>query len=264
MAGTESSKRGKSMSAQVQQLHKTVGRNDPCPCGSGKKYKKCCLPRHEEEEQLRRKLEEPEILSDKYFTVKEYISESGFPVVNLDYFLLELLNIIGSIIHKLGKPNPEQVKELLKKLLSQGRNFFAGCQKCTVGCLKEPMKRASLQSLKDKGLRLEEFPKVLQKPVIINLFYFEFVNSIMVALAKELESLLPEAEAKDIVSTVSASIFDFVTENCWGNCNNRCIKEYGKNAYCSFCSFGEDKLPCPKAGEISYNEICATEADMIH
>jgi len=25
-----------------------TGRNDPCPCGSGKKYKKCCLPRHEE------------------------------------------------------------------------------------------------------------------------------------------------------------------------------------------------------------------------
>ncbi|WP_200388657.1 HEAT repeat domain-containing protein [Thiocapsa imhoffii] len=23
---------------------KKVGRNDPCPCGSGKKYKKCCLP----------------------------------------------------------------------------------------------------------------------------------------------------------------------------------------------------------------------------
>lgn len=25
-----------------------AGRNDPCPCGSGKKYKKCCLPQHEE------------------------------------------------------------------------------------------------------------------------------------------------------------------------------------------------------------------------
>ncbi len=24
-------------------LHRDVGRNDPCPCGSGKKYKKCCL-----------------------------------------------------------------------------------------------------------------------------------------------------------------------------------------------------------------------------
>ena len=22
--------------------HRGVGRNDPCPCGSGKKYKKCC------------------------------------------------------------------------------------------------------------------------------------------------------------------------------------------------------------------------------
>ncbi len=25
---------------------KKVGRNDPCPCGSGKKYKKCCLPKN--------------------------------------------------------------------------------------------------------------------------------------------------------------------------------------------------------------------------
>jgi len=24
-----------------------LGRNDPCPCGSGKKYKKCCLMRDE-------------------------------------------------------------------------------------------------------------------------------------------------------------------------------------------------------------------------
>jgi uncharacterized protein YecA (UPF0149 family) len=22
--------------------HRKVGRNDPCPCGSGKKYKRCC------------------------------------------------------------------------------------------------------------------------------------------------------------------------------------------------------------------------------
>jgi uncharacterized protein YchJ len=32
---------------QMQSAHPTtqtikVGRNDPCPCGSGKKYKKCC------------------------------------------------------------------------------------------------------------------------------------------------------------------------------------------------------------------------------
>jgi len=28
---------------QVQARTEKVGRNDPCPCGSGKKYKKCCL-----------------------------------------------------------------------------------------------------------------------------------------------------------------------------------------------------------------------------
>jgi len=27
----------------VRQSEARVGRNDPCPCGSGKKYKKCCL-----------------------------------------------------------------------------------------------------------------------------------------------------------------------------------------------------------------------------
>lgn len=26
-----------------QKVQPKVGRNDPCPCGSGKKYKKCCL-----------------------------------------------------------------------------------------------------------------------------------------------------------------------------------------------------------------------------
>lgn len=25
---------------------KKVGRNDPCPCGSNKKYKKCCISRN--------------------------------------------------------------------------------------------------------------------------------------------------------------------------------------------------------------------------
>jgi hypothetical protein len=30
-------------SQRVQNSFKGVGRNDPCPCGSGKKFKKCCL-----------------------------------------------------------------------------------------------------------------------------------------------------------------------------------------------------------------------------
>ena len=30
---------------QVVRLHPKIGRNDPCRCGSGKKYKRCCLER---------------------------------------------------------------------------------------------------------------------------------------------------------------------------------------------------------------------------
>lgn len=36
-----------------------VSRNDPCPCGSGKKYKKCCMPLHEE---IRKTLPKDELL----------------------------------------------------------------------------------------------------------------------------------------------------------------------------------------------------------
>lgn len=32
-----------SLSQSAQPAKKKVGRNDPCPCGSGKKYKKCCM-----------------------------------------------------------------------------------------------------------------------------------------------------------------------------------------------------------------------------
>jgi tetratricopeptide (TPR) repeat protein len=31
-------------------MAKKIGRNDPCPCGSGKKYKKCCIDKKIEKE----------------------------------------------------------------------------------------------------------------------------------------------------------------------------------------------------------------------
>lgn len=34
----------------------STGRNDPCPCGSGKKYKQCCLKTGDPKEKARRRL----------------------------------------------------------------------------------------------------------------------------------------------------------------------------------------------------------------
>ena len=51
-----------------QNTQEKIGRNDPCPCGSGKKYKHCCLPgyapsiehlwarQHEESDRLTREI----------------------------------------------------------------------------------------------------------------------------------------------------------------------------------------------------------------
>ncbi|MDK2905829.1 MAG: preprotein translocase subunit SecA, partial [Eubacteriaceae bacterium] len=41
MKTNEAQIEGNSQGAQQRKTQK-VGRNDPCPCGSGKKYKKCC------------------------------------------------------------------------------------------------------------------------------------------------------------------------------------------------------------------------------
>jgi len=38
----------------------SVGRNNLCPCGSGNKYKKCCLPKEAETERLIREQEDLE------------------------------------------------------------------------------------------------------------------------------------------------------------------------------------------------------------
>jgi len=48
-----------------------IGRNDPCPCGSGKRYKKCCLGRVS-----------PVVLSPELLELKRYIeNETGHEVV---------------------------------------------------------------------------------------------------------------------------------------------------------------------------------------
>ena len=42
LAQLEADMDGTSRKVPEKSLSAKVGRNDPCPCGSGKKYKKCC------------------------------------------------------------------------------------------------------------------------------------------------------------------------------------------------------------------------------
>ena len=42
MQPTDARHGGEEKPKTVRRTEKKVGRNDPCPCGSGKKYKNCC------------------------------------------------------------------------------------------------------------------------------------------------------------------------------------------------------------------------------
>lgn len=50
-----------------------IGRNQPCPCGSGNKYKKCCLIKRQEQMKQQREVKKKvdEMLSKKVDPVAE-------------------------------------------------------------------------------------------------------------------------------------------------------------------------------------------------
>jgi preprotein translocase subunit SecA len=41
MTAQQQKKRERSNPRQVKRRHRKIGRNEPCPCGSGLKYKRC-------------------------------------------------------------------------------------------------------------------------------------------------------------------------------------------------------------------------------
>ena len=76
-------------------MSKSIRRNDECPCGSGKKYKKCCLgktdnPEYCSIENAANVFKEP-LINHRYFiTIDKSVRESslsrafsgfGFPVI---------------------------------------------------------------------------------------------------------------------------------------------------------------------------------------
>ncbi|MGD9570199.1 MAG: YecA family protein [Sedimentibacter sp.] len=151
----------KEKKSKIVNLAPKLGRNDPCYCGSGKKYKNCCMKKDEEKKHIKYLLEQPMLISDEYFSVNEYIEISGYPLINFDMLLLEILNMTGSILHIFNSTNDIVYKDLLKKLYHYAKEFYNGCLNCEYGCIQIPQKSASFKSLRDKGFNVEELPVAL-------------------------------------------------------------------------------------------------------
>lgn len=248
----------------VIELKPKIGRNDLCYCGSGKKYKKCCMEKDQEEASRELLVKKKETVSDKYFSVKEYIELSGYPLVRFDFFLLEILNIIGSTLYKYSKVNKVKIKEIIKALYSYSKEFYEECLACKNNCLKDPLKRASFKSLIDKEYDIENLPAGLKREIAMNFFYIEFLNAVAAKLYIELCEEVDEETAGEMSSLLYSTLCDYVVGNCSEQCDNKCIMEHNKSSYCKFCTFGSEKLPCPRDGEISYDVIKALETDMEH
>jgi len=94
-----------------------VGRNDPCPCGSGRKYKKCCAMK---DMKLRNTASRP---SREDFPVRK-IDDYGEPKIDDDFFnenQFEMFSASGILYNTLIRPDLEKaVQAVVKRHLSRG------------------------------------------------------------------------------------------------------------------------------------------------
>lgn len=87
----------------------TIGRNEPCICGSGKKYKKCCLPK--ETQGILKKAAEISI-QDK--EIKKNVSKLNYP-----FFESDIDSLSNSVEDLIESKNFDKAKEVCKKLLEE-------------------------------------------------------------------------------------------------------------------------------------------------
>ena len=82
----------------------TVGRNDPCPCGSGKKYKKCCLIK----ENI---IELAEHRREKFYTEKQHLVEKVGNFLQKQIPLKEYNQLKTTLIERADKSIEKDLEE---------------------------------------------------------------------------------------------------------------------------------------------------------
>jgi hypothetical protein len=96
-----------------------IGRNEPCPCGSGKKYKKCCLAKHEKAREFLKETRAQDI--------QQTDKEEGLPpfvVTGFDLLAAENYEAASAHATELLKTHPEDDRlhdTLVTGLLASGR-----------------------------------------------------------------------------------------------------------------------------------------------
>jgi tetratricopeptide (TPR) repeat protein len=104
-----------------------TGRNKPCPCGSGKKYKRCCLPR--ERSAPAWPPLPPLVALPSIGTTERYLSfHDGKPVVwELPYDPLDDLS--NSVIDLIAAGDLEKAEQVCQRLLAEYPDMIDGLRR---------------------------------------------------------------------------------------------------------------------------------------
>ncbi|MBE6051254.1 MAG: hypothetical protein E7214_11575 [Clostridium sp.] len=193
----------------------------------------------------------------------DYIKKFKYPIRNVDYFFLELINVVGDFIIKEIDINSLDIKKILFNVLDSLKDFYNNCDGCECNCLKHPYESIKFDFEQNLGVDAQTIPSIMRQKIKINFFYLELVSVLGNSINNELEKIIEGDIAFDISSDVYYYILDYISFNCWENCHNKCIEKHNKNSYCEFCSMTNDKLPCPLKNEISLEDISCRKDDLM-
>ena len=95
---------------RVGKLMTKISRSAPCPCGSGKKYKKCCLHR-----------DEAQVISQQ----ASLLSSENNTIEALD----DLDNLSNSVVDLIGKGKLDEAEQACVELLNRYPDYIDGLER---------------------------------------------------------------------------------------------------------------------------------------
>lgn len=100
--------------------HKKVGRNDPCPCGSGKKYKNCCMNKGEgvsHPQSPRTRIEQGLRMASAYLEAGQFLQAEQVchQIIQLDSATYQAYTLLG-IVAYYGGNHQASINWLLKSI----------------------------------------------------------------------------------------------------------------------------------------------------
>ncbi len=214
---------------------------------------------------------------DKYITKHRYVGEFGYPIKGSDYLNIELINLAGRIIEEYGVVTRKELEAILIKVAKELREIeeeiikileeekkITGKKEIEIDIELEKEEAGKYFSkFKEYGIRIDLLPENLRKETPLNHWYISMANEHIIVIQREIEKITGKKEATGEISFgVYMKVLEYISDNCYGKCNHKCIREINEISYCRVCQMGEDRLQCPKYGEISYAKIKALESDM--